>query len=401
MLRNVWEIKIGMFKKRLFTPGPTPVPEHVMLTMAQPMIHHRHPEFEEIFRRANENLRYLFQTKQDVFTLTASGTGAMEATVCNVLSAGDRALFVNGGKFGERWGELCKAFGVAAEEIKVEWGESVDPIEVVKRLKTRPDIAAVFLTHSETSTGAFHDVKEIARAVREMSDALIVVDGISSVGAMELRMDDWGIDTLVTGSQKGLMVPPGLAFIAISERAWRSVERSTLPKYYWSLAKAKKALAGNETPWTPAVALIIGLDTALQMIRSEGIESVWMRHAALASAVRAGCEALGLRLFAKTPSNALTSVWIPSEIDAKKFSNTLKKTFGVTVAGGQGELKGRIFRISHLGYYDELDAVSVVSALEMTLQECGWHFEPGDGVRAAQAHTSAFKNRVSSEFSTQ
>lgn len=374
-----------MFKKRLFTPGPTPVPESVMLAMAQPVIHHRHPEFAIIFHRVNDNLKYLFQTTHDVFILTSSGTGAMEAAVTNLLSAGDKALFVNAGKFGERWGEICRAYSVQTEEVKVEWGDAVDVGVIAKRLESNPEFKAVFLTHSETSTGVLQDVREIARVVHHHSDAAVVVDGITSVGALELRMDEWGLDVVMTGSQKGLMIPPGLSFIAMSERAWKLAEHSALPKYYFDVNRAKKALANTETPWTPAVTLFVGLDSALQMIRQEGIESVWKRHALLGEAIRAGCQALGLRLLAASPSNALTAVWIPREIDSKKFSNLLKQSYGITVAGGQGQLKGKIFRISHLGYYDLLDAVAVISALEMTLRDCGWKFEAGAGVRAVQS----------------
>lgn len=374
-----------MFKKRLFTPGPTPVPEHIMLAMAQPIIHHRHPEFIELFRRVNTNLKYLFQTENDVFSLTSSGTGAMEAAVCNLLSREDKALFINAGKFGERWGELCRAYGVDTVEIKVEWGDSVNPAEIANRLKAVPKIKAVFLTHSETSTGALHDIKEIAKIVKEYSNAVTVVDGITSVGALELRMDEWGLDVVMTGSQKGLMIPPGLAFIALGERAWKTVEQSNLPKYYFDLQRAKKTLEHDETPWTPAVSLLIGLDNALQRIREETIESVWKRHSIMGDAIRAGCKALGLRPLATFPSNALTAVWIPEGIDSKKFSNTLKQTYSISVAGGQGHLKGKIFRISHLGYYDTLDAITMVSALEMALKDCGWKFETGAGVRAAQS----------------
>lgn len=359
-----------------------------MLAMAQPIIHHRHPEFGEMFRRVNENLRYLFQTQQDVLTLTSSGTGAMEAAVCNLLSPKDRAIFVNAGKFGERWGEICRAYGVETEEIRVEWGDPVDPKLIVDCLQNHSGTKAVFVTHSETSTGVLHDVQEIARLVRENSDALVVVDGITSVGAVELRTDAWGIDVVITGSQKGLMIPPGLSFITLSNRAWKQAEQSTLPKYYLGLQRAKKALPQNETPWTPAVTLLAGLDIALGMIRQEGIESVWERHALLAKAIRAGSEALGLRLFARSPSNALTAICIPPGLDAKRFSQTLKKTYGITVAGGQGQLKDKVFRISHLGYYDELDAVGVISALEMTLRDCGWRFETGAGVRAVQLNMS-------------
>lgn len=374
-----------MYKKRLFTPGPTPVPEQVMLAMAQPMIHHRHPEFVEIFDRVNGNLKHLFQTEQQVFTLTSSGTGAMETAVCNLLSPGDVALYVNAGKFGERWGELCSAYGVQTEEIKIPYGDAVETDEIIKRLQARPEIKAVFFTHSETSTGVATDVKAIAQKVKAVSNALIVVDGITSVGSLELRMDEWGIDALLTGSQKGLMIPPGLAFIAISERAWKAVEESKLPKYYFSLKKAKKAITGEGTPWTPAVTLIIGVDAALQMIRNEGIENVWARHQRLADAVREGCKAIGLTLFAKSPSNALTAVNLPTGIDDKQFTKIVKGKYGFTLAGGQGEMKGKIFRISHLGYYDDFDALSIISGLELTFAECGLKFESGAGVKAAQS----------------
>jgi aspartate aminotransferase-like enzyme len=355
-----------------------------MLKMAEPIIHHRHAEFLELFARVNANLKYLFQTKQDVFTLTSSGTGAMEAVVCNLHSPGDEALFVNGGKFGERWGEILRAFGVKALEVPVEWGRAVQPETIVKALQDHPKISAVYLTHSETSTAVATDVKNISSLIRKHSAALSVVDGITAVGAMEFRMDDWGVDVAVTGSQKGLMIPPGLAFIAASERSWKFIEQSGLPKYYFSLLKAREALRDGDTPWTPAVSLMIGVDAALEMIRSEGIENVWSRHSRLAGAVRAAVQALGLTLLSTAPSNALTAVKFPEGFDAKKFNRILKEKYKVTVAGGQGHLSGKIFRVSHLGYYDELDMISLVSALEMALKDSEYSFEPGSGVRAAQ-----------------
>jgi len=372
-------------KKRLFTPGPTPIPENVALAMAQPIIHHRNPEFIEIFSRVNENLKYLFQTKQDVYTLTSSGTGAMEAAVANLLSFGDKAIFVNGGKFGERWGEICRAYGVDEIEIKIEWGRAVTPEEVRDELKKHRDVKAVFVTHSETSTGVFTDVKELAEVVHENSDAVIVVDGITSVGAHELYMDDWGLDVVITGSQKGLMIPPGLSFIALSEKAWKMVEKSNLPKYYFSLKKARKALQNGDTPWTPAIALIVALDVALKMIKDEGLENIWKRHEKLSKAVREGCKAIGLKLFGNPPSHAVTAVYFPDGIDKKEFQKVLKYKYGITVAGGQEHLKDKIFRISHLGYYDEIDIVGVISALEMALAEVGFdEFKLGDGVKAVQ-----------------
>lgn len=356
-----------------------------MLKMAQPIIHHRHAEFLEILTRVNGNLQYLFQTSNEVLTLTSSGTGAMEAAVCNLHSPGDSAIFVNGGKFGERWGEILRAYGVQTIEIPVPWGDSVTPDQIQSALKKSSSAKAVYLTHSETSTGAATDIKTIAGAVHQNSDAVVIVDGITAVGAMEMRMDEWQIDGVVTGSQKGLMIPPGLAFLAFSKKAWKRVEVSSLPKYYFDLKKARKAFAENDTPWTPAVSLVVGVDNALEMIRHEGIENVWTRHERLARSVRAGVLALGLKILGKCPSNALTAVFIPESIDARKFARILKSTYGITVAGGQGHLKEKIFRISHLGYYDELDMTTVISALELTLRECGHKFEPGAGVRAALA----------------
>ncbi len=354
-----------------------------MLRMAQPIIHHRHPEFLEILTRVNKNLQYLFQTSHEVLTLTSSGTGAMDAAVCNLHSPGETAIFVNGGKFGERWGEILRAYGVQAVEIQVPWGDSVTPDQIQAGLKSHPSAKAVYLTHSETSTGAATDIKSIAAAVHQNSDAVVIVDGITAVGAMEMRMYEWQIDGVVTGSQKGLMIPPGLAFLALSEKAWNVAGRSTLPKYYFDLQKARKAFAENDTPWTPAVSLVIGVDSALEMVRQEGIENVWARHERLARGIRSGVQALGLKILGKCPSNALTAVFIPESVDSKQFNKVLKNTYGITIAGGQGHLKGKIFRISHLGYYDELDMTTMISALEMTLRECGYTFELGSGVRAA------------------
>lgn len=380
-------------KKRLFTPGPTPVPEGVLLAMAQPIIHHRNPEFIEIFSRVNENLKYLFQTKQDVYTLTSSGTGAMETAVVNLLSSGEKAIFVNGGKFGERWGQICKAYGVDAIEVKVEWGRAVTPEEIESQLKKHPDVKVVFVTHSETSTGVFTDVRTLAKVIHENSDAVIVVDGITSVGAHEMYMDDWEIDVLITGSQKGLMIPPGLSFIALSEKAWDMAERSNLPKYYFSLKKARSALKNGDTPWTPAIALIVALDVALKMIREEGLENIWRRHKKLSLAVREGCKAIGLNLFGEPPSHAVTAVYFPDGINKKEFQKILKYKYGITVAGGQEHLKDKIFRISHLGYYDEMDIVGVISAIEMALRDVGFNkFNPGDGVRAVQRVFSDFND---------
>ncbi len=374
-----------MIKKRLYTPGPTPVPEQIMLTMAEPMIHHRHPEFQEILKSVNENLKYLFQTDQGVMTLTSSGTGAMEASVANVLSKGDTAVYINGGKFGERWGEILNAYGLNAVEITMEWGTPVTAEQVIDTIKNNPETKAVYLTHSETSTGTATDIKTIAEAVhKHNNDIAVIVDGITSVGAMKNKMDEWDLDIVVTGSQKGLMIPPGLSHIAVSERAWKLIEKSDLPSYYFDLKAAKEALDKTDTPWTPAVTLFIGLEKALTMLREEGIENVWARHQKLADAIREGCQALGLKLLSSSPSNALTAVYVPDNVEFKKFNSVIKQKYGITVAGGQGHLKGKIFRISHLGYYDELDMMTMMAALERTLVEVGADITVGAGLTAAQ-----------------
>jgi aspartate aminotransferase-like enzyme len=352
--------------------------------MAEPIIHHRHPEFNAIFMRVNENLRYLFQTQQPVLTLASSGTGGVESTFVSLFSPGDTVIAVNGGKFGERWVKMPRTFGLNAVEIKTEWGKAPTAEQILTSLRAHSDVKAVYLVHSETSTGTATDVKTLARVIRDNSDALVCIDGITAIGAHEFRLDEWGIDVCVTGSQKGLMIPPGLAFVAVSSRAVAAMETSTLPKFYFDLRKALKAHAANDTPWTPAISLIVGVDAALQMIRSEGIENIWRRHERLALALRMGIQAIGLRLFSDSPSFAVTPVWVPEGVEWKKFNSTLKEKYGITIAGGQEEFAGKIFRIAHLGYYDELDIITVLSALEMTLNDCGYKFELGSGIRAAQ-----------------
>ena len=373
-----------MFKRRLFTPGPTPVPERVMLRMAEPIIHHRSPEFRELFTRVNTDLQYLFQTSQPVLTLTCSGTGGMESSFVSLFSPGDTIISVNGGKFGERWVKMPAQFGLNVAELKLKWGDAPTPEQIQAQLEKHPDAKAVYLTHSETSTGAATDIRTLASVIRKKSSALVCVDAITAVGAHELRFDEWGIDVCVTGSQKGLMIPPGLAFVALSDRAIAMLDTSTLPKFYFDLSEALKAYKENDTPWTPAASLIIGLESALTMIREEGIENIWARHKNLALACRAGIQALGLELFSHYPSFTVTPVWLPANVDWKKFNGELKNTYGVTVAGGQGEYKRKIFRISHLGYYDDFDIIVCIAALERALHACGWKFEPGAGVKAVQ-----------------
>ena len=353
--------------------------------MAEPIMHHRHPEFREIVARVNQNLKYVFQTEQPVLTLASSGTGGVESTFVSLFSPGDTVIAVNGGKFGERWVKMPRTFGLNAVEIKVEWGKAPTRDQVLAALRENPQAKAVYLVHSETSTGTATDIESLARIIRENSNALVCVDGITAIGAHEFRFDEWGIDICVTGSQKGLMIPPGLAFVAVSKRAVEAMEQSTLPKFYFDLRKALKSHEKDDTPWTPAITLIVGLDAALAMIRAEGIENVWRRHERLAVGLREGIKAMGLRLFSQAPSFAVTPAWVPDGIEWKLFNGTLKEKYGITIAGGQEEFAGKIFRISHLGYYDELDMITILSALEMTLCDCGYRIELGSGVRAAQA----------------
>ena len=377
-----------MKKNVLLTPGPTPVPPEVLLAMAQPAIHHRTPQFMAIFKEMNDGLQYVFQTKNDVFTFASSGTGAMEATVVNLLSPGDTAICVQGGKFGERWTELCNAYGIKAVTIDVPWGEAVQPAVIAQALKDNPSAKVVFTTFCETSTGVITDVKAIAEVMKNTS-AVQVVDAISGLGAMDLQTDAWGIDVVVSGSQKGLMIPPGLGFCSISPKAWKLVEQAKCPRYYFDLRMAKKALDKTDTAFTPAISLCIGLNAALKMLRAETLEKTFLRHQRLAKAIRAGMKALGLELYAKHPSDAVTAVKVPQGIDGEKLVKVMRDDFGVTVAGGQEELKGKIFRMATMGYMNEFDTITGISCLEIVLSRMGYKFTAGAGVGAAELALNA------------
>ncbi len=371
-----------MEKKYLFSPGPTMLPPEVLLKMAEPVMHHREPEFEKIFAEIREGLKYLFQTKNEVLVFTSSGTGAMEGAISNILSRGDKALVVRGGKFGERWGEICKAFGIEFIPIDVEWGKAVEPESIRKALESDPTIRAVYTQASETSTGVRHPIREIAEITKRYEDKVVVVDAITGIGVFDIPMDQWGIDVVVSGSQKALMLPPGLAFAALSEKAWRWVEKSDLPKYYFDFKKELKSTKKNQSSYTPAISLFVGLRESLNMIRKEGLEALFRRHENLARATREAVKALGLGLYAPdSPSNAVTAVKIPEGIDGERLKDLFFEKFGITVAEGQDRAKGKIIRIAHLGYYGRLDMVMVISALEMLLKEMGHRFELGAGVR--------------------
>ena len=371
-----------MEKKYLFSPGPTMLPPEVLLKMAEPIMHHREPEFEKIFAEIREGLKYLFQTKNEVLTFTSSGTGAMEGAISNILSKGDKALVVRGGKFGERWGEICKAYGIEFIPIDVEWGKGVDPKRIEEILKSEPSVRAVYTQASETSTGVKNPIKEIAEIVKKYENTVSVVDAITGIGVFDIPMDEWGIDVLVSGSQKALMLPPGLAFAALSDKAWKFVERSDLPKYYFDFKKELKGTKKNQSSYTPAITLFVGLRKSLNMIRQEGLEALFQRHEKLARATREAVKALGLDLYAAdSPSNAVTAVKIPEGIDGERLKDLFFERFGITVAEGQDRAKGKIIRIAHLGYYEKLDMVMVISALEMLLKEMGHRFELGAGIK--------------------
>jgi len=374
-----------MEKKYLFSPGPTMLPPEVLLKMAGPIMHHREPEFEKIFAEIREGLKYLFRTKNEVLVFTSSGTGAMEGAVSNILSRGDKAIVVRGGKFGERWGEICKAYGIEFIPVDVEWGRAVDPKRIEEILKFDPSVRAVYTQASETSTGVRHPVREIAEIVAEYEETVIVVDAITGIGVFDLPMDEWGIDVVISGSQKALMLPPGLAFAALNDKAWRFVERSNLPRYYFDFKKELKSTKKNQSSYTPAISLFVGLRESLAMIRKEGLKSVFGRHEKLAAATRAAVKALGLELYAPdSPSNAVTAVKVPAGIDGERLKALFFEKFGITVAEGQDQAKGKIIRIAHLGYYEKLDMIMVISALEMLLKEMGPAFDLGAGVMAEE-----------------
>ncbi len=372
-----------MRKPRLMTPGPAMVPEDVLLELARPVIHHRSDEAKQVIVEVAEGLKEVFQTQNDVMILTSSGTGAMEAAVVNTVPKGAKALVLNAGHFAARWANICKTHGINVVTVDTEWGQAVDPDQVAAALKEHPDAVAVFGTLSETSTGTGHPVEAIGRVVAQ-TPALFVVDGISGVGAMECRPDEWGIDVLCAGSQKALMLPPGLAFISVSSKGWAQIDSFEAPTFYFNLKAARTKAHEFDTPYTPAHTLILALRTALRRIRAEGIDSVWKRHKAMSEACQAGVKALGLELFSASPAEGLTAFRVPEGLKDSQIRGRMTERFGVATVGGQAKLKGKIIRIGHMGYTDELDVISALAALEMSLAELGVDVEPGAAVAAAQ-----------------
>ncbi|QEH37074.1 Soluble hydrogenase 42 kDa subunit [Aquisphaera giovannonii] len=372
-----------MRKPRLMTPGPAMVPEDVLLELARPVIHHRSAEAKDVIVEVTAGLKEVFCTKNDVMILTSSGTGAMEATAVNTVPPGGKALVLNAGYFAARWASICKAYGINAVTLDTEWGQPVDPDAVANALRQNPDTACVMGTLSETSTGTGHPVEAIGRVVAD-SPAVFAVDGISGVGAMECRTDEWGIDLLCVGSQKALMLPPGLAFVAVSPKAWEKIDAFNAHSFYFNLKAARKKAADFDTPYTPAHTLILALRAALRRLREEGMEAVWERHRRMSEACQAGVVALGLELFSSRPAEGLTAFRVPAGMKDSDIRNKLAERFGITTVGGQDKLKGKIVRIGHMGYTDEMDVIGTLAALEMTLAELGRDVEPGRAVTAAQ-----------------
>jgi serine---pyruvate transaminase len=375
-----------MNKLRLLTPGPTSVPAEALLEMARPVEHHRTPEFKAMFKKVTEDLQYVFQTSGTVLTITGSGTAAMESAIAGFCPPGRKALVARGGKFGERWGKVCKAFGIELVTCDVEWGYGVKPEMIEQQLSSDSKIGTVIVTHSETSTAAACDLEGIARVVRKHGDdVLLLVDGITSVGALPVKTDAWGLDVVVTGSQKALMLPPGLGFAAVSERAWKRAESISPPAFYLSAKAYRKSLADFDTPYTPNNAMIRGLAVTLDMIRKEGIEAVWARTSLLAKATRAAAPAMGMQVFASDPSDSVTGLTVPQGVDEGALRKKLKADYGFHVAAGQDHLKGKVIRISHMGYVDVADTLGVIGALELVLADLGHRFTLGAGLTAAQA----------------
>ncbi len=373
-------------KYRLLAPGPTPVPDRVLSIMSRSVVHHRTPAFERIFADCIQGLKWVFQTDDDVLALSCSGTGAFEAIFQNFFSPGDTVINITGGKFGDRWGKMAKVFGLNVVSVDVRWGDSVTLQAVQEALKSHPQTKAVVCVASETSTGARHPYEQIGQEVKKLSDCILVVDAITALGVWDIQPERDGIDILVTGSQKAMMLPPGLAFLSVSKKAWALSLTSKMPRFYFDLAKEKKAQAQNQTAYTPAVSLMTGLQESLLMMQEEGLQNIFARHARMAKATRAAMQALNLQLFPKHPADSLTAVCAPDGIKTNGVYSGLRDRANLTIAGGQDELKGKIFRIAHLGYFDELDILTVLSALEIILKQEGYRaFEPGASIAAASA----------------
>ena len=373
-----------MMHYRLFTPGPTSVPPSVLEVLSEPVTHHRTGEFRALFDDVQKGLRNCFQTDNEVYVVTGSGTSAFEAGLATVVAPSCKTLNISSGKFGERWGQMCKTFGIDVTDKQLEYGTHVTP-EMMSDLLSAESYGAVIITHSETSTATVCDLENVAKIVRDKApDALLIVDGITSIGAMPFYMDKWGVDVAITGSQKALMLPPGLGFVSLSERAWAAAEQNKGQKpFYLDLRKYRKSAKDNDTPFTPANTLVKALGVALKIIEIETLEGVWKRTRAHAEATRAGMTALGLELFSQMPADSVTAIRYPEGVD-DSFRKIMQKDHNVHVAGGQGDMSGTLFRINHMGYTDVYDALACVAATEHALRKMGRDVELGKGVAAAQ-----------------
>ena len=379
-------------KRYLMAPGPTPVPPEVLAAGAEPVLHHRGPDFRELMLRCLARLQEVCRTQNDVLLFTASGSGAFESAVVNLLSPGERVLAVTAGEFGDRWATLAATYGADVHELRYAWGETPRPEDVRARLEDT-GAETVFLVHSETSTGVVADVQALARAACE-AGALTVVDAVSSVGAVPLETDAWGLDVVVAGSQKALMTPPGLSLVTVSSAAWERAARTTTPRFYFDWARMRASLETGTTPFTPAVSVVVALDTALGLLLEEGLEAAFARHAALGRACREGAKAMGLELFSPDDerSAVVTAILTPKGVDARELVLALRDRFGITVAGGHGELAPRMFRIGHIGYYDVFDITTALAAVEFLLVEAGADVERGSAVaRALEAYREAVR----------
>lgn len=373
-----------MKKIRLFTPGPTMVPEDIMLEMARPMEHHRTAMFRDLTKELCGLLQYLYQTKAKCLVVTGSGTAAMEAAIVGCSPPGHKALVIENGNFAERWGKVCATFGIEHTKLPIEWGHGAKAADVAKALDADRKIDTVIMVHSETSTAAVSDVQGIGKLTRERG-ALLLVDGITAIGAIPCKMDEWGIDAYVTGSQKALMLPPGLAFVAVSDRAWERIDSGKMPTLYNDLKAYRKSLDTFDAPYTPNVSLARGAVYSLRGIKERTLEAIWAETSLLAKATRAAGEAMGLKVFAADPVDSVTAFVVPEGVDEGALRKTMRGKYGFQIAGGQGKLTGRIIRFSHMGYVDAFDTIGAMAALEMTLQGQGYSkFQLGAGIAAAQ-----------------
>jgi len=375
----------GIIKERLFTPGPTPLLMEAQLRALTMTLHHRTDAFRALMRETLDSLKYYFNTKNDVIVFASSGTGAMEGAVSNLLSPGDRVLIGTAGKFGERWVQLAKAYGIESVVVEAPYGQTVPIAEMKKHLESSGAFKAVFIQATESSTGVCNDVESLGKLVSALPDCCFVVDAITGVGTTDIRPDDWGIDIMIGGSQKATMIPPGLAFASISDKAAKTMEKSKLPRYYFDYLKERKSLSKGESSYTPATSLVVCLHAALNYIKELGRENLIGNATLLAAATREASVALGLTNFAQSsPANAVTSINAPAGIESTKVVKEMKSRFGVIMTDGQGSMKGHMFRIAHLGYYDFLDLLAILAALEIALLKVGHKVELGAGVRAAQ-----------------